>query len=529
MKPSRLATSLVFISIVSLGATTCSRRSLVPLTDILTRIDLHLVAGSLGEASRGIQDASKVAASRNDRMRLAKRSLSISSTGGDWSQLYGIADDALRAYPGVEEFAAIASYAAMKRGHLNRALAISREYLESDRFRSLYNEVWLRAGNADESSDSFSPDYSANLSTSDALAFEETGGRLNHVGLMLDAALIYAGIGDIDRAYEMVEVFSPQYPEPAAYLHYDAGDFDAAANILAKLHLGRPQDRLVLADSYLLAGRTDEYVVIAEEIISQFSDLSPTPFRNLTRIYRDARLESQAHSVVAAGLVQFPDDFGLITERVRLENDFAGYSQAIDLLDAFLAEFGITYDLALLELELLPSDGSYRRFESTLKTLFYRNPDDPRIARDAVAFFAANRRYLELGNILDAHLPEVEASHQIGFFRGVIAVYENDLEAAAAHFQLAAESAAIWQYRLDLALVLSALDRSDEAVEQLRRAFALTQDRTIQSRLSFEIGRVHAKSGEAESALRAVIYALELDPSLTEARLLARQLESAPQ
>ena len=525
-------TKQVLAVLVCVSFLSCRSDHEPEFTDLLVSIDLQISTGQSERAGETIETAIDRARSRDEWARLAKRGYTLAQTSGDWSYLRDVAENALSKFLGAEEFAVFVSYAALKQDAIERAAEVSREYLVSERYKSLADLIWFRAGGAGFE-DEMLPDYSASLNERDASAFVDAARRLGHPALYLDAAMILAGIGRITDSVEYVQQFSTAYPVPAGYLLFDAGRFDEAEAIL------RPEvtsadgyfamDALLVLDSLARKNRTADYREFAEWFVARSPDASPLPYRNLSVVYTDSGDFDAATRIAAKGLEIFVDDGGLQAQMIRAVRNTAGTDEAIELLESFRDTSGTNVWFEMIEVAINPSPGGYVRFEMALEELFFENPKEEQVARRLASLYAGERRYEELGQIIDEYEKAAGSRVWTSFLRGVIAVRNDDLETAAGWFEEVADTNDLWQYRYNLALVYSAMGKFEEAKEQFRQSASLTEDRRYRALVFAEIARTLMQSGDPVSALREATYSLDLDPSLTKAILLVRQLESEPQ
>ena len=504
----------------------------------IAEIDEFLARGAVTEAARVVGRTQP--STRGDWMSLIKRAYSIATTVDDFTLLENTSADAHERFPGASEFAAVRTYALLRLGDARKAYSVSREYLTEVRFDNLVDEAWLvnnllnRSETAEAGELRVSralPPYDGGLTSDDAEFFYDAAVRLDEIRLMLDSALIYTRNGQIVRARDLAEFFESDYPLPAAYIYYDAEDYNAAERALIRnsktIEYPDPMDLMFHADVLRAADRAEDSVLIYLDLIQNGRSTSWIPYSNTARWFAASDEQNRARSILDLGIAQFPNVVALRTAAVRLLSDTGDTAGARIALDGLKRQYPGEIELAYLDFELRGSEGSMIRLATAAKGLLYNNPADDGIAMRSAALFARIRSYRDLAMVLDLYESTASVTYWTQFWRGVIATSRDEYNEALHYFETSAELVMSWETAYNLGKVLASLSQYEASREQFWHAAALVEESDIAKRAlaALAIAEVYREMGEVGAAVREASYAIDLDKSLTEAYLLIRELE----
>lgn len=494
--------------------------------DDLERIDVALRSDyNQGRVRALLRNASNVAESASDYLSVLKRAYQL-----DMGIASEVAQVAFEEYPGNQAIAALTVHTAMRTGATDRAASIAESNLSE--FPATKAEAYIRGGLLwSESETGSGVEAVTRVIESDdpddyLLAAEITGKR----EYLVDAALLSAGEGALDRALDIIEgVPSLQAQRLGLLLAFDARDTDSFNDYLAALAGQGGLDleaRLLFGDLALLRGDR-------EQALAAYSDAGAHPIgaANAALLERvdDAR---RAAELLADAAETFPENPRVLADHVRVLTSLGEPDRA----RAALAEYRLR----------LPEDGTLAALELALdrtptsppERLLYRywrlredvaNPDllsryiawflfglrDRETVTEIVEDEATRdspwaRIYRSAYLASDGHhsdaldlLAGVEDPHA-GFNRGVIQATRGRHEAALDAY-LAAERA------LENSARLTGPGNEDDpflSALLYRRALSL------------------AALGRDAEAVRAARRSIEIDPTRADARQLLASLES---
>ncbi len=543
MNPRRVMVSAAFLAVLG-----CGSRETAPFSDLLAEIDDYLVLGAVTRAQESIEQAYDKAATAADWMRLARRSFSASTAAGDYGPLVKTAKFAFEEFPGRTDFSAILAWAYARSGDSRRAYRVSREYLDGTEWQSLADELFLSSatgagGGEDAGLEAFGARASASsgglsgisryrpdLGRDEAVFLSEAAVRLAEPRLFLDAALIYAGIGEIEAAAGLAVRFERTSPLPAAYLLYDSGRTDEAVSLLKRLIDAGDSvsfnDMLVYADILHADGEASAALAVCRDLIASGRTETWLPYANAAALLRVSGSVDSAIEIVSSGLALFPSNRELLVELARLQIASGRTDSALATVNSLRAAHPTASDAAYLEFEIRGGQAARRRLITTLKEVFFAGPENAMLARNLASLLAGERNYADLEAVLDAYERAAGVAAWSAFYRGLGAVGRNDPKAALDHFMAAAELSDDRRHLFNVGVVLSALSEQREARKYLRGAAALADDPRERARIIFEIARTLVREGDASAAIREAKYALDIDPELSEARVLLYELEA---
>jgi len=153
---------------------------------------------------------------------------------------------------------------------------------------------------------------------------------------------------------------------------------------------------LVVAVAYEHAGRVDDAIAAYQRAATLEPDLAPASRLPLARLLIDAQRNEEALAVLLrnGGADAGWDNFALT---VRAMNSIGDHNEALQLVDAWLAQQGEVVRTMLLKAELIAAAGDPRRASEVLIGLVRQNPTDERPY--AAGLRLIDRHFEQFGNV----------------------------------------------------------------------------------------------------------------------------------
>lgn len=450
---------------------------------IIDRIDEYIQNGYRGEAEKAILELSRKDMSASSHIRLLKRAwlLERGAGRGEVSEniLEKTAESAYRSYPARHDIAAVYTYALLRSGKHDEARGVySDSELNGDVWRNLAGEMLLYSSDRDGAEVNGMLQLSRQSGADKFIdIYQSTGAE----GFLLDAVLLMLEAGEVDRAYSLVQINSPEGFSPIFrfFLAGDAGQRKTALRILSKNPQLFPlrEQQLLRAD---LLMRIRSYDDAYESYRAAYSAgpagsaASGGPDHDWTAAYNLLYLDLQADS-------SLDDDLSMEILR-QAEEGFA--SPAIMDIAGLLIAYGQTDEVQMLlrgydgddscpEIELLQESTrttvNPERYSSLLWRLVSQE-ESPEYAIHLAWFLLGLEDFSGLQSLLDYSRKKYGSQSWLEFFQGTVALYQGRYEEAADYFQDSYRMKAHWCSAYNAAAAYMAAGRTEAALEQLELA-----------------------------------------------------------
>ena len=542
--------ALVLIALLLISG--CTRDTSASLPQLLSETDDFISRGSLSQAKESLNQAEALTRGSASWLQVLKRAKSIAAATNDYEFLSRLSARAHEALPGFEGFAVLLVYADLRRGAYDRASSLARESITEERWQGLLDEIWLRRpGEASIGRRQASPFARAARAAEDKdpETLLRIASLIGDPRLRLDGALLLMSDGEPERAYRTLEGLADRYPEAYSYIAYDADELTSAREALRiyESEVGPldPQTALFEADLYLRAGRYEAALEVYRNLLRSSPDHSWIPFVNGAKLLLLRGDGDQADTLIKNGESFFPGLPAFLMTRAEVQAALGNTAEAKRLLELYSDLHAWDLRAIRLSIELVGEEISRDRLQFLLWQAFWSNPGQSDLANYVSNFFLQLRDFQGLSQLLDEYERADGEKAWTRFYRGLVALGEKSYQKALEEFLQSLELAVAiesstegsspdgrWNFLYNIALVNLALGKYEESGEYLRRAEAiilknLGSATKIQALIRYRIGQVLAATGSRDAAVRELSFALDLDSSLVEARLLRRELEES--
>ena len=471
----------------------------------------------------------------------------LSSRTGDYREFLELAERGSEAFPGRQELTAMKVYGLLRTGGYEKAARESR-LLSDLRWNSLRTEALLRSRNfapektgdqAVAAADPEEPDsgdpYLRAVSAPEPQILETAGEQTGVPAFYLDAALLYAGAGDVGRAQRLASRFLEDlYPRFSLLISIDAGRDQEALALLQGLEgEAEPYLRLVRGDILL---RQEQYPR-AGEFYRQFVLEDPAeswvPWYNLALLSGryPGILPGNPEEYLREGLGRFPGQEELTLALARELAENSREEQAEALLEELIRGEESHPRAELRLLRLIAGKRSPGYLMGKYWELFGRYPEEPVITRSFAEYLLGWGQWEDLTLLLNRCEAVSGSLAWITEYRALAAALQGRgeeamelLEAARA----AGDPDPVLSY--NTAVVYAAWGRRSRAEELLREAESLIppegsgEDRRFRGRIRILLGEYYLLDGNLPAAARELNYGLELDPGNLRGQFARKQL-----
>lgn len=523
-----------------------ARENAEALKALLSATDKALAAGNTEAAAASLSEAIGLGGNEPGRLRIMKRALLLCSERADYAQLVDWVLKARESAAFSPALTHLAVYAALRsnQAELTQKLLSERRTrrlvrTESD-FQYLAAEAALRRNNVGGDA-ALPPELKTLLALErgghPALLIDQ-GKMTGDKRFFLDAALLWMKRGQVRNALATLNTFLPDaYPEPAAYISYDAGDMHEASRRAALLVRGQPER----ADYRRFYGdimfRQQRYEQARDMYLRALRLESPGSWQttlNLAASLERSGDQDSAHVYTARAYAAFPNNKDVLTRQARSLAREGKREQAVEILRQHLMRYPDDPEINLLHLQQLMGDaatpGNYR---TELWKLYNRVPDNPGVARALLEYLLSFADLESAALVISRYRDAASSDGNDPWLLQAEAIYaalKGDYQAAETLLLAKVETADSWDSRYNLALVLGAADRYAEGVRELISAESLVatdsgRESPYRSLIRSKLGEYYIRLGDTVSARRELAYALELDPANMHPRLILKKLD----
>lgn len=264
----------------------------------LVEVDRLIKIADYEKAESIVERVSRNLPDRYKTYRVLKRAINLSELSGDYTLFKHVAKSGVEQFSGNEDLHAYYVKALIECGELQLAKEIAEKNLNSSEYKSLLAEAILKADNQDIIT---LTEY-VNSHKNPAF-FEYLAHLLNSDELLINAALLWASSGDLEKAYSIVNTLSRQYPELDALITYDSGRrSEALLKLLELPHSDalKVKNRLIIADLFYSKENWSRSRFYYEEVLKD-DPLNLAAYINLSSIYLKNGSVKQSISTVEHG------------------------------------------------------------------------------------------------------------------------------------------------------------------------------------------------------------------------------------
>lgn len=259
-------------------------------------------------------------------------------------------------FSGNEDLHAYYVKALIECGEYKQARDIAERNLTSNEYKSLLAEAIIRSDNSEIISLTEYVEKRKNPAF-----FEYLSNLLDSEELLVNAALLWAQSGDMEKAYHLLNSLPVKYAELNALITYDSGrNSEALLKLLELPHSDALtiQNRLMIGDLFYMKENWSRSRFYYEKVL-QDDPLNLSSYINLSSIYLKSNSIKQALSTVEQGRTAYTNILNTLTIeieslRTSLEDNLSDEERVLQtkLLKNKLPEFN-NYQFAFKELSIL--------------------------------------------------------------------------------------------------------------------------------------------------------------------------------
>jgi tetratricopeptide (TPR) repeat protein len=552
-----LAVSVIaFTAMVVLIATGITvRRAKRDLTFGLEELDVLLAEGGTEEAAAMVPWLARRAVTAGDGVRVLKRAHTLYRRTGDADPFHGATSTLLSEFPANPTIRTLAVFASVRSGRVHEALEMTdgdlgteesmffswtllsaAQSLERNTTAALRESKDDRTGPPSErdarSGDGFELLTRLN-SSSPASDFERAWRLTGDARYALDAALLQLRGGELRAARETIRGAGLSHEQPllTAGVLVDLASYDEAIALLEAARNDRaPPDRLAqdialrLADAYLYSGNDAR----AAEVYEPMLETRRPPLHALVNAAWITREPGERSQLVRTAERLYPDSWDAARAAALMayrDGDTAGRMPFDPVRWANTPQEGRARLLAAR----LDPDLERRGYAASLWHLLEEAPHDTAF-HYAAWYFATRAREDDLSLVLDRYgawrsTTGRDEQSWAQSYRGLLRAGQGDWRDATEAFRSGFTSTPSWHAALNAALSLVRLGEVERARARLQDAILLARNSRDHRRIEALLVGARLARDPGQRA-RLVREALELDPTSSEALLLARQLDN---
>jgi len=346
--------------------------------------------------------------------------------------------------------------------------------------------------------------------------------------VLLDMVILKILNNDIHGAASDIQtILHSPYPSVnslrlSAEFFYDFGDLERSAEIFSAINDDKARSRE--ADALYLAGFHDS----ARLIWSMLSDSQNEPLKEHSLYNLGVTADDKDEA--ASFFEKLTNNIMVYNVPVSAEKQFGiiHYSRLLDIPQAITALEKIKpADYPYIDLELCKRQTPVRELGRQLAEawlLLDRHYDNEELYRWVSWLFLFQRNYSELKILLNRidNLQSNEqwsSSYWAEVCKAIKLMFEGDLETAENILRAIPVEEADWTVHANLGRNIEAQRSPSRAIEQYNLALLKTEDPKTAAKIQFRIAKCFSALGRTDEALRALQYAIELDPENLAVRL----------
>ncbi|WKC75851.1 tetratricopeptide repeat protein [Borreliella valaisiana] len=348
---------------------------------LIIEIDFYIDRKKFAGAKKAIQFSSYYANTEFKWLALIKRAKVWALNTSDFRLMGDIVDLSVKALPGNLKLRALEVYSKLKIGSLKDAYRIANNYLlDSEEYRGLYNEVFIKNLSADNQILDFNKFIDKIYREKDASVFEDIGLNLKNNAFLVNAMLLYIEKKNMEAAKRILSKIKEDknFFKEFAYISYNLNDLDFTISNLKFIENGNdPTLLFLLADAYFKKGDVknakNEYL----KLYTKFPDYNVLVYLNLALIANNENDSKRAISYLNKANEVFKDNkiisYYLANIYFRIKN----YSKANEIIANYKEDplfFKIYFALNY-------ANSEYEAKKSYLWRIFYKTEYNSNIAQ----------------------------------------------------------------------------------------------------------------------------------------------------
>jgi hypothetical protein len=500
--------------------------------EVIEEIDTRLERGYLQQAAGKIEALAKEDISAAAYLMLLKRCDQLRRQTGSWELFREIARQGHRRYRGRNDLYALYLYALLRSGEAEQVVRLTGERpIEGERWQELREEIKLYIGDAAVEGQAPASDRRelfAILEQEKPGPFFQLYRRTGNRGFLLDALLLHAREGDIERAWELLQrerTLLREYPRLAFFLAIDAGEPSTAQQLLREREgLFEGAERLLLSmDLALRLGDMQAAEDIAYRLIREYPAASWLPYHNA--LYLQLRRGNGPDRQLLQPEEGLSEEerraFLLATAELLIAHERSAEAQQLLRSGAEFSEESIEYQLIL---EKSGDTVNPERYKSLLRMLVNRDGGE-KYAKHLAWFYLGIEDYSSLEELLDFYANSYGSPPWLSFYRGVLAYQHERHGAAMEAYRRSMEGIPYWESMYNAALAGARAGEVNAALNLLDKAELLCQAGEECDAIYFLRADIHLRHGQYAEARAALERGLELDSDDIDGRLLEDVLE----
>lgn len=514
---------------------------------LLNRADTALSSGYYNRADRFILLAGKKAKNSNEFISCLERAFALGKARNNYSIFLDVSKVAHRKMPWNKKISILFAFGMLKTKNISGAynLLVNTTY-KSFKLKELKESLLgqIAAQNPiylykikDESNELIKILRSSYKSDPQKLL--EIGNKYKSDALIMNASLIYAQLGDLNKAISTLS--KDRSDSEFAYLMslfaYDAGDYVRALKYLNIAIKNNPYsvDRYILkADILYIQNKFKESLDEYKKALKINPSFSWTPYYNTALIYDYLSDFNNSVKILNRSLSMFPEQ--PYTRLLLMEHYI--YLRKPVIAEKILEGLENNFkDNPLVKLEVLKINaGSYptARYYSELWELFNNNPDNKAITDYLVLYLLETGEFKNAEKALNTYI-KINGGRADSWwhnYRAIIYAESGDYINAHKEFIKSISLVRHWYVYYNFAVLEEHEGIYREALTSLKNSENLIKNKdTYRSRnreissIRYLTGRIYYKMGDTESARRELQYSIELNKDNLSSILLLKELE----
>lgn len=537
----------------------------------LVRVDRYIHDGEIDKAAGIVTKLGENISDRYSCYRVIKRAIKIGDILSDYNCFLSVSRESVELYPGNEDIQAYYIKALLKTGDYVLAGTLADKYLISNEFKPLLAETILYNENENRASMSMTQ-YIA--SRKEPVFFEYLANLLNDDSLMVNASLLWAKNGEIDKAYRLLSSLNDEYnSELMALLAYDSGRESEALIRLLDLPISdsiKYDNILLTADLFYLRENWSRSRFYYEKALD-VDILNAAPYINIASIYLQSDSTKKSLSILENGIEKFDQKVAmllneidslkqqigqsdgkeekkllkrlLIKKRESLVQVHLGYKElvllahylykdiesdkAIKVIDNYRRKFPNDIKIELLEMRESDLGTNSSLFIARLWKLLNKDIDNREVSEFMIWYLLGLENYADIELVLERSENRYPEQIWTEYYRGILSGLDGDYKSALKSFQLNNPGIDSWEILYNKGIIEMALSNSSEALTLFNKSIisinqlSYVNNRDIYlSKIKTKIAQVLISLNDIDEAIRVLNSAFELDPDNYSSDLL---------
>lgn len=534
-------------------------------------VDNLIKDGDLESASVKIRALSEDIPDRYNCYKLIKRSINIGELSNNYTLFLDISKAASNKYSGNEDLHAYYVMALLKNKDYNNAYKTANNYLKSEEFKPLLAQATLYFNSRD------SKGVISYLDSQREPAFYEyLATTLEDDKLLINAALLWANKGEIEKAYKLIHHLEDEgIQEAIALLAYDSGRESEALVRLLELPFSdsiKNYNMLIIADLFYKKENWSRSRYYYEESL-KIDNLNSYAYINISNIFKRNSRIKRASNVLEEGIDIFKNRVYQVDQEITdaLENLDAeddpvkkdlikrlvdkknserrdlksSYRELVLLYNSLnrdidsnkalriLKDFRVLYPedvkVELLLMKSLDGVTSPEIFEAKLWKLLNseHDKDNREVSEYLIWYYLGIGNYENVELILDRFNNRNPNNSWTNYYKGILSGIYGDYIGALNYLEDDDLTIPQWELLYNRGIIEFAKSNNQDALTLFNKSIIslnsnfLIDNRDIyRSRIKTKIAEVLISLGDLDEAIRVLNQAIELDPSNYRSDLL---------